>query len=178
MDKKYFYVFSYGSNLLFERIQERIQTVQVVMKHQLTGYRLIFNKASEDGSVKANIEETGNPQDSVWGVIHMLNYAEKPILDRHETLGHGYQLICFRLQINGGTETIHTYISNEDRFTKIGKPYNWYLNYMIAGAKQNRFPTTYISNLISVKSEKDWNDSRINRNREILQKATTNPISD
>ena len=175
MNEKYFYVFSYGSNLLFERIQDRVKSVQNVMKYQLDGYRLLFNKASEDGSVKANIEETSNSGDFVLGMIHMIKYKEKPILDKYETLGHGYQLICFRLLIRDEIKTVHTYIANEERFTRIGKPYRWYLDLIIAGAKQNRFPNRYITELLSIETEKDRNDSRRRRNREILQVAANIP---
>lgn len=171
MEGKHYYVFSYGSNLLFERIQNRVKSVIMVKNYILEGYRLIFNKASEDGSVKANLEETGKIGDKVWGVIHKLSYAEKPILDQHETLGHGYQLICFRLNLKSVERTIHTYIANENRYTKIGKPYNWYMKLVIAGARQNQFPKDYISNLMKMESEIDTDDIRRIKNEEILSRA-------
>jgi gamma-glutamylcyclotransferase len=169
MEKTSYHVFSYGSNLVFERIRDRIKSVKVIAKYNLIGYRLVFNKAGVDGSAKANIEETDREEDSVWGVVHEMDYAEKPILDKHETLGHGYQLICFRLNINGGIKTIHTYIVNENRFILHGKPFDWYLNFVIAGAKQNNFPHDYIAKLKKVDSEYDQNTERRKKNMDILK---------
>jgi len=169
MSEKQFYVFSYGSNLLFERISDRIDSVEFVCVYNISGYRLIFNKASEDGSVKANIEESKNPMDSVWGVIHKLDFKEKFILDWHETLGYGYQLICFQDEINGNMETLHTYAVNESRYTKNGRPYTWYLKFVIAGAIQNQLPKNYISMLLAIDSEKDVNIKRRRKNERILQ---------
>jgi len=171
MIRKQFYVYSYGSNLLFERISKRIDSVKIVAKHNFPGYRLIFDKASEDGSVKANVEETNNPLDSIWGIIHKIDYREKFILDWHETLGYGYQLICFQLEINGNVETVHTYIVNESRYNKIGKPYSWYLNLVIAGAIQNKFPKPYISKLRALDSENDMNLNRRKENEKVLEIA-------
>lgn len=171
MSGKQFYVFSYGSNLLFERISERIDSVKLVSTYNMPCYRLVFNKASEDGSVKANIEESNNPKDSVWGVIHKLDYKEKFILDWHETLGYGYQLICFKVEIGGKLETVHTYMVNESRYKEVGKPYSWYLKFVVAGAIQNHFPQNYISGLLDLDSEKDMNLSRSSENEMILQLA-------
>jgi hypothetical protein len=171
MDEPSFYVFSYGSNLLLERIQERIKSVKIINKYCLKGYRLVFNKAGVDESAKANIEETGNDDDFVWGVIHEIDYDEKPILDKHETLGQGYELICFRLYINGAYKTIHTYIVNDDHYIIKGKPFNWYLDYVIKGAKQNQFPEDYIAELMKVESENDGNTSRRLKNEKILNRT-------
>jgi hypothetical protein len=168
MNENPFYVFSYGSNLLIERISERIKSVEIVSRYNLQGYRLIFNKASEDGSVKANIEESPEPEDSVWGIIHQFDRKEKFILDWHETLGYGYQLICFQVKLNGYTETVHTYMVNESRFKKIGKPYSWYLKLVIAGAIQNQFPEAYINKLKAIKSVHDANADRRLKNERII----------
>ena len=171
---KSFYVFSYGSNLLFERINERIKSVKIIGKYKLRGYRLVFNKASEDGSVKANIEESSDPNDSVWGIIHKFDRKEKFILDWHETLGYGYQLICFRIKLNGKSETVHTYIVNETRFKKKGRPYSWYLKLVIAGAVQNQFPKAYINKLTSIITNADSNQNRCLKNERIIKKAQLN----
>ena len=174
MSGKSFYVFSYGSNLLFERISDRIKSVKIIRKYNLKGYRLVFNKASEDGSVKANIEESSDPKDSVWGIIHKFDRKEKFILDWHETLGYGYQLICFRILLNGNSETVHTYIVNETRFKKKGRPYSWYLKLVVSGAIQNQFPKAYINKLMSITTDADGNLDRCLKNERIIKKAQLN----
>ena len=177
MIEKPFNVFSYGSNLLFERIKERIKSVEIVTKYNLQGHRLTFNKASEDGSVKANIEESSDPEDSVWGIIHKFDRKEKFILDWHETLGYGYQLICFQVKLHGNTETVHTYMVNESRFKKIGKPYSWYLKLVITGAIQNRFPEAYINKLMAIKTDPDRNLNRRLKNERIISGTNLNKFN-
>jgi hypothetical protein len=61
-----FYVFSYDSNLLFERIQDRIKSKKAIFSYSLKRYGLAFNKAGVDGSAKANIEETGNDRQYIY----------------------------------------------------------------------------------------------------------------
>jgi hypothetical protein len=60
---------------------------------------------------------------------------------------------------------------NESRFKKIGKPYSWYLNLVIAGAIQNQFPEAYINKLKATGSVPDRNGDRRLKNERIL-KAT------
>lgn len=170
MDGKHIYIFSYGSNMLFQRIYERIESVEVVDVHELHGYRLVFNKISHDGSMKANIQETRNPNDSVWGVIHRIAIHDKRTLDKFEGLGKGYLPIDFKLSVAGENRSIHSYIATEDAYLEEGKPYDWYLNFVIAGAIENGFPEGYIKNLKSIDAVMDLNDKRRKKNEEILQK--------
>lgn len=164
MEGKYFYVFSYGSNMLLDRIKDRVDSVEVVDKHELKGFKLIFNKKCNDGSRKANIEETKDIEDSVWGVIHKIDLADKPILDKFEALGKGYQLTNFMLTIEEDYRLIHYYVATEYRYLEIGKPYDCYLNLVIAGAKENGFPNEYIEQLKSIESKIDMDVKRREKN--------------
>lgn len=171
MEGRHFYIFSYGSNMLLERITERIESVEVVGIHELTGFRLLFNKKSKDGSTKANIEETKDRNDSVWGVIHKIDLKDKPTLDKFEGLGKGYLLINFNHHVEDEYRTIHSYVATEYRYIEEGKPYDWYLNLVIAGAIENEFPEEYINQLKANESEIDMNVERRTKNEEILKRA-------
>lgn len=84
------YVFSYGSNMLNARINDRITSYQFYSIGYIKGYSLRFYKLSKDTSGKANIFFTGNNEDLVSGVLGEINDEDKPILDKYEGLGMGY----------------------------------------------------------------------------------------
>ena len=168
MADKFFYIFSYGSNLYLNRIFNRTKSVVVIDTHELIGFKLTFNKKSSDGSNKANITETEDPNDSVWGVIHRLDLSEKLILDQYEGLGYGYNYQKFSLSIKGDEKTIHSYMATDQQYLEKGEPYQWYLNFVIAGTIENGFPESYTNKLKSLLSKKDSNENRTTQNHAIL----------
>lgn len=171
MEGKYFYFFSYGSNMLYERIKERVETVEFICKYELKGYRLLFNKRSKDGSRKANIQKTSVDNDSVWGVIQKIALADKPKLDKYEGLGNGYVYMNFNEWVDDEYRTIHSYIALETEYLNEGAPYEWYLKFIMAGAIQNSFPSEYIAQLKRIDSISDMNEKRRVNNERILKAA-------
>ncbi|MFT7162989.1 MAG: gamma-glutamylcyclotransferase [Bacteroidia bacterium] len=168
MEDKFFYVFSYGSNLFLNRIINRTKSAIVIDTHRLNGFKIVFNKKSADGSAKANIVETKDISDFVWGVIHKIGITEKSILDKYEGLGNGYDYINFILSIEGEEKMIHSYIARSEQFLEEGKPYDWYLNFVIAGTIENNFPENYVNDLKLVESKKDLNEKRAKQNLAVL----------
>ena len=112
----------------------------------MDGWRLAFNKKSEDGSAKANIEES--PGNSVHGVVYEVDEAEKNRLNEKEGR---YDPIPVRVKLEDvSTEDAVTYKSNY----KTGeRPYEWYLKLIIGGAKAHGLPQEYIKTLESVKTK-------------------------
>ena len=53
---KHEYYFAYGSNMLPERLLERIGKYHTAFPVYLSDYRFVYNKKSCDGTTKANIE--------------------------------------------------------------------------------------------------------------------------
>lgn len=160
-NNKKFYVFSYGSNLLFRRIYERVSTVKIMNKCLLKGYKLAFNKLSKDGSTKANIVATGKASDGVWGMAHSIDYEQKSMLDFYEGLGYGYDLheITSHLDIN--VRPVFAYIATDPKYLFDGKPFTWYHKLVHLGAQENDFPAYYINFIKSIKSEQDSDAERV-----------------
>lgn len=52
-------IFCYGSNMSSERITERCSSSRFISRARVTGWKLLFNKRSKDGSGKANLVYTG-----------------------------------------------------------------------------------------------------------------------
>ena len=74
-------IFCYGSNMSSERITERCSSSRFISIAKVSGWKLLFNKRSKDGSGKANLVYTGDVS-LVWGVIFDISEDQKPILDR------------------------------------------------------------------------------------------------
>ncbi|MEP1096956.1 MAG: gamma-glutamylcyclotransferase family protein [Cyclobacteriaceae bacterium] len=157
--ENHFYFFSYGSNLLFERIQKRTPSVEVIKQFKIDQFELVFNKRSKDGSTKANIVQS-DIASSVYGTIKRIEKAEKKNLDRAEGLGYGYDLEYFETTLHDEIISVGYYIAREEKYLMEGKPYDWYLDYVRFGALQNQFPKEYISMLNSVEGDVDKNGLR------------------
>ena len=82
-------IFCYGSNMSTDRITERCSSSTFISIAKVKGYKLLFNKISKDKSGKANLIYTGDDS-LVWGVIFDISEDQKPILDKAEGLGKGY----------------------------------------------------------------------------------------
>ncbi|MEO6966600.1 MAG: gamma-glutamylcyclotransferase family protein [Acidobacteriaceae bacterium] len=62
--------FAYGSNMNPERMFGRIKSALPNRVARLSGYRLVFNKRSVDGTAKANIERSSQEADFVLGCVY------------------------------------------------------------------------------------------------------------
>ncbi len=67
------FYFAYGSNMKAERLEKRIQPVRKIGKAKLSGWRLKFDKASKDGSSKANLESDAE------GLVCLVLHVDEPL---------------------------------------------------------------------------------------------------
>lgn len=166
-------VFSYGSNMLFNRIKTRAESARIYAKGYIEGYKLKFHKQSKkDGSGKANIFKTNNPKDIVWGIIVCIKKSDKPKLDGFEGLGNGYEEKPFIITLQDGKEFKTTaYVATDDYIDDNLKPYDWYYNFVVEGAKENNLAVEYIQDIEKIEFEIDSDESRRKENAEILEKT-------
>ncbi|MEM9327926.1 MAG: gamma-glutamylcyclotransferase family protein [Bacteroidota bacterium] len=163
-----FYVFSYGSNLLLERIRRRVYSVEKIANYTLADFELVFNKTSIDGSTKANVRpSTGS---KVLGVIQRMPMEHKPVLDEYEGLGNGYHLGQFRWKDQEVVRDVHYYICDDPHHLTTGHPYIWYRDYVLYGAIENNFDPAYINRLRRKVANRDPNDTRRGFNDLVLDK--------
>ena len=144
-------IFCYGSNMNTERITERCSSSRFISRAKVNGYKLLFNKRSKDKSGKANLIYTGD-KSSVWGVIFDISEDQKPLLDKAEGLGKGYDEYKL-IVINDLGEEIECvcYIATDEKYLDNNlKPYDWYKEYCLIGAKQHNLPDDYILTIESV----------------------------
>ena len=138
-------IFCYGSNMNTERITERCSSSRFISRAKVNGSKLVFNKKSKDKSGKANLIYTGD-KSLVWGVIFDISEDQKPLLDKAEGLGRGYDEYKL-IVINDLEQEIECvcYIATDEKYLDNNlKPYDWYKEYCLIGAKQHNLPEEWI----------------------------------
>ena len=163
--------FAYGSNMLSRRLQHpsRVPSAIPLATAYLSGHNLTFDKRSRDGSGKCDAEATGVPGDRVYGVVYEIDAAEKPCLDRAEGLGKGYAEKTETVTSGSGPLCSLVYFATDkDRALK---PYHWYKNFVVAGAREHSLPSDYIALLEKVESREDPDTARNAR-----EEATLGPL--
>jgi gamma-glutamylcyclotransferase len=132
--------FAYGSNMSLNRISERINEVKTVNIGFLLDYKLLCNKKSIDGTGKANI--VYSPGDIVWGVVYKIYEDDMDVLDQIEV---GYERKGFEIVTEEGKIEANAYISYKITDTL---PKNYYKEFILEGAVENKLPDEYIEYLI------------------------------
>ena len=163
-------VFAYGSNMLAARMQERAPLSKALSVCQLVGFELCWNKRSRDGSGKCSVTETGHPKHVVWGVAYEMSASDKSSLDYAEGLGRGYGERSVKIHAQAGRLSALTYYATsiDPRI----RPYDWYHDLVIAGAREHKLPEEYVRMLEKVVSVSDSDLDRAAKNRRLL---TTRP---
>lgn len=154
--------FAYGSNLLLSRIQlpQRAPSARPVAIASLQGWRLTFEKSGTDGSGKATVGPA-HAMDRVYGVLYDIPAREALSLDDAEGPDYGRQHV--EVQTLEGRLSVWLYMAKEHALDPLAVPFSWYRELVVAGARQNRFPTAYVDYLASVDAVEDADVERANR---------------
>lgn len=162
-------IFSYGSNMNLNRLTQRVPSAVKVANAYLPGYKFVCNKISKDGSAKANIIKSGIPSDLVWGVLFNIDNKEKPLLDKAEGLGLGYNedTLTFFDQLSN-SYSAQVYIADNNSINNNLLPFDWYKEFIVTGGIQNHLPAEYISQLQSIICIDDPDEERKLKNYSIL----------
>lgn len=151
--------FSYGSNMSTARLVDRVPSAKAVYVARLDYHRLRFHKRSKQGSGKCDIECTNNPNDNVYGVVFEILASEKDDLDKKEGLSRGYdEKSVSVIEQNGTTVDAVTYFATD--IDSALKPYHWYKEHVVRGAKEHYLPLEYIKSIEVVESVPDPDKTR------------------
>ena len=161
--------FAYGSNMCAGRLRGRVPSAVPVRVARLLNHSLRFHKRSDkDGSGKADACFTGEPEDVVWGVVFDIAPAEKPELDRHEGLGHGYvERLITVIDLEGGMHPVFMYAAEAGHIDPALRPYSWYKRFVVEGARQHTLPPDYIARIEAIPAVEDRDSDRDAANRRI-----------
>lgn len=159
--------FAYGSNMSVSRLRQRTPSAKALGCFTLHGHDLRFHKSSGDGSAKCDAYFTPNARNVVYGVLFELHPSEKPALDAAEGLGYGYdQKEITVIARDGSAVTATTYVATH--IDENLKPYSWYVNHVLIGAREASLPSNYIdAKIASVETVEDSDKERDTRERAI-----------
>ena len=146
---------AYGSNLHPFRLTQRVQSATPIGVVPMPGKRLAFQKRSDDGSGKCLFYESGDTEDMIYGVAYEIDMAEKPILDKLEGLGQGYNEQQVSFPLNGVTCHALVYVAASTHIDTTLVPYTWYKDMVVLGARYHRLPADYIAQIDAVISIPD-----------------------
>jgi hypothetical protein len=142
--------FSYGSNMDINRIKKRTPASQKITTGTLENYNLVFDMIGNGGEGKgggvANIEKQDNSK--VYGVSYYINDNESKVLQGLEA-SMGYSILEHNIYTKRygyikcwmviGSNSKENYIPNKA-----------YIDFIITGMNENKFPETYISKVKSL----------------------------
>jgi gamma-glutamylcyclotransferase len=161
-----FFYFAYGSNMLTRRLTGRTPSAVVFGSASICGHKLTFDKISNDGSGKCDMESTGNTDDVTWGVLFCIDAAEITALDKAEGLGHGYRKETIRVCKAGQEVSAFAYVAT--RKDPDLEPYHWYKNLVLAGCREHGLPDVYIAAIERVPSKSDGDKQRCETNEALI----------
>ncbi len=151
--------FAYGSNMSLSRLRDRATGAERLGLFVLAGHQLRFHKISEDGSGKCDAFKTQDPNDSVIGALFEISNSEKKDLDIVEGLGCGYEEKTVYVHNDDGV-TVEAIIYYATKIDPGLKPYSWYLNHVLIGAREIKVPEQYLLNIEGVDSAEDPDKNR------------------
>lgn len=136
----------------------------------LPGFDLRFHKRGRDGSGKCDAYRTGDPTDSLYGVVYSLNHSQRDMLDEFE--GPGYLSLEVSVRVPAGFVTAYAYVARDEHVASGLPPFNWYKSIVVAGARTHALPAHYIEHLESVYAQSDPDSDREARHLALLERFT------
>ena len=162
------YYFAYGSNMSLRRLRQRVPGVAVRGRAFLPGYDLRFHKVGSDGSGKCDAFQTGDDRDVLYGLLFHLPPMGKPVLDRIEGLGAGYddRRVAVHLT-DGDLIEATTYVAT--RLDPLLLPFCWYKQHVLAWAREAALPRHYLAQIRALPVIRDPNPRRRARERAVYR---------
>ncbi|CAB3405584.1 unnamed protein product [Caenorhabditis bovis] len=142
MTKPFFYYFSFGSNLLGDRIRYMQKGAEYFCNGKLDGYRLDFVHDSQrwKGALATILQD---PSQHVWGCVWRIPNEFSDSLDEQE---FGYHRLTVPIQTEHGIIDCRTY-QFSDLTAESKKPSPHYKLVILEGAKEHKLPEDYIQYL-------------------------------
>lgn len=128
--------FAYGSNMDAEQMKKRIGRLPDRVPGILRGWRLEFNKASENIPDAGFANITPCSGETVEGILYHLSERELRKLDGSEGVPYHYERhqVSVKRKDTGEVVAAVTYVANPDKVRTGFKPTREYLNHLLAGS--------------------------------------------
>lgn len=160
---------AYGSNLHPLRLRERVPSARPSGVVTLSGYSLRFHKRGADASGKCDLV-CGDPAAKAFGALYRIDAAEKHLLDRVEGVGNGYELVKLHCVLEGVSVDAFGYAATQSHIQHDLRPYHWYKELVLAGARCHGLPAAYLARIETVNSIDDPDAARDQIHQALLQR--------
>jgi gamma-glutamylcyclotransferase len=163
-----FLYFAYGSNMLTERLKARCPGALPVGIAFRRGLVIAFSKRSVDDSGKATLLPQSDPASLARGVLFEIDAREESGLSKAE--GKDYEQVEnfeITLDVSGGQGRARTYLARREGLDPGVRPYDWYLELVVAGTRQHGLPAAYAERLRQVEALPDPKPERKSRREAI-----------
>lgn len=164
--------FAYGSNMATARLRKRTPSAEPLGMATLPGHELRFHKRSKkDKSAKCDAFATGDDDSACIGVLFSFDPAERADLDLAEGAGKGYDAkVVTVINSQGRRRKALTYLASPDAIDDTLKPYSWYKDHVLAGAKEHSLPPDYVAEWIEpIEAVEDPDAERDREERAIIK---------
>ena len=162
--------FAYGSNMSLPRLHQRVPSARRLRQAALIGHELAFHKVGRDGSGKCDIVATGRDDVVVNGVLYEIDADHRGALDDAEGLGDGYEIKL--VNVFSATISCRAFTYFATAIDPVLRPYTWYLQHVLNGARENRLPADYIARIAAVPAIVDPDHRRAAAERAIHKRPT------
>lgn len=143
--------FAYGSNMLTARLRERVASARAMGRAELAGWTVRYEKRSVDGSAKCTLHPVEG--ETALGVLFEIVPSELLELDAVEGEGYAREVVSV---IRGRESTdAFTYVAKASWIEGSLRPYDWYVELAVAGAREHGLPTEYIESVLVVEGAAD-----------------------
>lgn len=162
--------FAYGSNMLVGRIRapDRAPSARPMSLAALPEHQLRFHKRGSDGSGKCTTVDTGRDRDVVYGVLYEIEPVDRARLHEAEGLGAGYRVRHVGVRTPRGPRTAYTYRAQPGWIDQTLRPFAWYQDLVLAGAREHGLPGSYLEALAQVAARADPDPRRARSQRSLL----------
>ncbi len=157
---------AYGSNLYPPRLSARLTDIKVLGVATLPGWSLRFHKRGADGSGKCDLYPA--PADTAFGAVYEISLASRARLDHIEGVGRGYHGELINAAPFG---EVYVYRAEQSYIDTSLEPFDWYHEFVLAGALHHALPPGYIGEIRRIVSIRDRDDQRRAENLAILARV-------
>ena len=166
-----FTYFGYGSNMLTCKLKDRCPSAVPIGICKIKKHSLKFHKVSHaiskknrirDISGKGDIVPSESETDEVYGVLFSIDESHKSRLDKAEGYPkYGYDKKTIDVIIIKGEKYRPVmYFAKPTAIDPKKKPYHWYKEQVVQGAREHGLPEYYIKKIKAVESIPDQDQER------------------
>lgn len=154
-------LFAYASNMDVDEFSKTVPSAKKLAVAKLPGYSFAFNKTAGDGSSKANIVVSTEPDAHVWGVLIEYNDHEKGNFFNPTGWSSDFELPTVNcIDINGEMYQAEAFVALPHAINDFTLPYDWYQAKIIKLARKEGLPEDYITAISLMPHKVDPDEKR------------------